>query len=69
MREAAVADAVCRHDPFREKSVYRGPQAAIYANYKNIFSADVAQSKAERIQNRPMQKEKGLLRKTRNSPF
>ena len=48
MREVVVMDAVCRHDLSREKSVYRGPQAAIYANYKNIISAEVAQSKAER---------------------
>ena len=52
MREVVIMDAVCRHDPSREKSVYRGPQAAIYANYKNIISAEVAQSKAERIQKR-----------------
>ena len=35
----------------------------------NLISADDAQSKAERISNRPTQKEKGLLRKTRSSPF
>ena len=48
MREVVVMDAICRHGPSCEKSVYRGPQAAIYANYKNIISAEVAQSKAER---------------------
>jgi len=32
-------------------------------------NADDAQSKAERILNRSTLKEKGLLRKTRNSPF
>ena len=32
MREVVVMDAVCHHGPSCEKSVYRGPQAAIYAN-------------------------------------
>ena len=53
-----TADAVHRYDPSREKAILENPQ--IFQNCKiiNNISADDAQSKAERISNRPTQKEK-----------
>ncbi|MEQ2385339.1 hypothetical protein [Faecalibacterium intestinale] len=60
--------AVCRYSPSCENAV-AALRRALQPRNINLISADDAQSKAERILNRPTQKEKGLLRKTRNSPF
>ena len=60
--------AVCRCSPFCENAVAALRRARQPRNI-NLISADDAQSKAERILNRSTLKEKGLLRKKRNSPF
>jgi len=60
--------AVCRYSPSCENAV-AALRRALQPRNINLISADDAQSKAERILNRPMQKEKGPLRKTRSSPF
>ena len=47
-----VAIAVFLYDPSREKGVLKSPQAFQNPKLKNLFSADDAQSTAERIPNR-----------------
>ena len=42
--------------PSREKAILENPQIFQNCKYKNIFSADDAQSNAERIPNRPAPK-------------
>ena len=51
-----VANAVYRCGPSREKAILENPQIFQNCKYKNIFSADDAQSNAERIPNRPAPK-------------
>ena len=58
-----VANAVYRCDPSREKAILENPQIFQNCKYKNIFSADDAQSNAERIINRHPRRRAGL------SPF
>lgn len=48
-----TADAVCRHGSSREKAILENPQIFQNGEIINNISADDAQSKAERIPNRP----------------
>ena len=53
-----VAIAVSLYDPpVKEKGVLKSPQAFQNPKLKNLFSADDAQSNADRIPNRPTQQE------------
>ena len=48
-----TADAICRHGSSREMAILENPQIFQNGEIINNYSADDAQSKAERILNRP----------------
>ena len=51
--ENGAVNAVCLYDPSREKAILENPQIFQNCEIINNISADDAQSKAERILNRP----------------